>query len=224
MKKNGFIATSLIYSFFLIFITLFLTIIVDYLQQRVLLNEAEAGVKAELNKVIGIKDFVAGDFISFDSTCSGNDIPASRQYVVANIVIDDASKCDGTHSDCLILYSLQLANSFTVAYPSSILTYNDIKNDLEDGIKNATFINDILYTYDGTNSYKINEGSTKYNISKTKTSCVTATEKKTYETDKGCIKSGEGTNNRNRVVYYFTTNNKTKCEGHRGSYVIKDSL
>ena len=38
MKKNGFIATSLIYSFFLIFITLFLTIIADYLQDKVLLR------------------------------------------------------------------------------------------------------------------------------------------------------------------------------------------
>ena len=45
MNKKGFIATSLIYSFFLIFITLFLTIIADYLQNKVLLNTIEKGKK-----------------------------------------------------------------------------------------------------------------------------------------------------------------------------------
>lgn len=67
-KKNGFIATSLIYSFFLIFITLFLTIIADYLQQKVLLSTIEQGIKDELNNSKGIRDFNIGDKLVFQFT------------------------------------------------------------------------------------------------------------------------------------------------------------
>ena len=57
MNNKGFIATSLIYSFFLIFITLFLTIIADYLQNKVLLNTVEKSIKEDINNTMGIQDF-----------------------------------------------------------------------------------------------------------------------------------------------------------------------
>lgn len=59
-RKNGFIATSLIYSFFLVFITLFLTIIADYLQNKVLLNTIENDIKEDINNSKYITDFVDG--------------------------------------------------------------------------------------------------------------------------------------------------------------------
>ena len=62
-KKNGFIATSLIYSFFLVFITLFLTIIADYLQNKVLLNTIESDIKEDINKTKYITDFIDGSDI-----------------------------------------------------------------------------------------------------------------------------------------------------------------
>lgn len=62
-KKNGFIATSLIYSFFLIFITLFLTIIADFLQNKVLLNTIENDIKEEINNSKYITDFIDGSDI-----------------------------------------------------------------------------------------------------------------------------------------------------------------
>ena len=65
MNKKGFIATSLIYSFFLVFIALFLTIIADYLQDKVLLNTIEEGIKADLNKGIGCSDFKESDKLIF---------------------------------------------------------------------------------------------------------------------------------------------------------------
>ena len=71
-KKNGFIATSLIYSFFLVFITLFLTIIADYLQNKVLLNTIESDIKEDINKKKGIKDFLIGDVITFESSTFSN--------------------------------------------------------------------------------------------------------------------------------------------------------
>ena len=67
-KKNGFIATSLIYSFFLVFITLFLTIIADYLQNKVLLNTIENDIKEDLNGTKNIADFNTGDIIVFQFT------------------------------------------------------------------------------------------------------------------------------------------------------------
>ena len=65
MNNKGFIATSLIYSFFLIFVTLFLGIIADYLQDKVLLNTIEKGIKVDLNSSMGIQDFEVGDVLSF---------------------------------------------------------------------------------------------------------------------------------------------------------------
>jgi len=38
MKRNGFIATSILYSFFLIFITLFVALITNYLHNQVLIS------------------------------------------------------------------------------------------------------------------------------------------------------------------------------------------
>lgn len=56
-NKKGFIATSLIYSFFLAFVTLFLTVVADYLQNKVLLNSIEEGIKTEVNDEIYVTDF-----------------------------------------------------------------------------------------------------------------------------------------------------------------------
>ena len=67
MNNKGFIATSLIYSFFLIFITLFLTIIADYLQNKVLLNTVEKSIKEDINNTMGIQDFEVGDILYFNT-------------------------------------------------------------------------------------------------------------------------------------------------------------
>ena len=65
MNKKGFIATSIIYSFFLIFITLFLTIIADYLQDKVLLNSIEQSIKKELNNGMSCNNFNSDDQLIF---------------------------------------------------------------------------------------------------------------------------------------------------------------
>lgn len=70
MNNKGFIATSLIYSFFLIFVTLFLGIIADYLQDKVLLNTIEKGIKEDLNSTMGIQDFEVGDELIFNDGIS----------------------------------------------------------------------------------------------------------------------------------------------------------
>lgn len=108
MNNKGFIATSLIYSFFLIFVTLFLGIIADYLQDKVLLNTIEKGIKEDLNSSVGIQDFEVGDVLMFNDgisltnatgICNITDI----EYKNSNdsdgkdlIICDDGKKIDIT--------------------------------------------------------------------------------------------------------------------------------
>ena len=51
MKKNGFIATSLLYSFFLIFCALLLTLVASYAHNRLLLNNLINNTKLELSDI-----------------------------------------------------------------------------------------------------------------------------------------------------------------------------
>ena len=141
MNNKGFIATSLIYSFFLIFITLFLTIIADYLQNKVLLNTIEKGIKDEINSTRGIQDFEVGSFIGLSTdTC---DITTAKLYVI--------SKVDYNNNK-IILYSLDKTDSNANA--------NYILRDIDTGYKNATYYNKILYSFKdntGNKSYKIDD-------------------------------------------------------------------
>ena len=100
MNNKGFIATSLIYSFFLIFITLFLTIIADYLQNKVLLNTIEKGIKEDINNSMGIQDFEVGDKLYFNVDVSGI---GKGLYYICSITY----KVDATGRDKLILVKIE---------------------------------------------------------------------------------------------------------------------
>ena len=52
MHKNGFIATSLIYSFFLIFLAIIANILFSYAHNRILLNNINEGILDDLNESI----------------------------------------------------------------------------------------------------------------------------------------------------------------------------
>ena len=51
MKKNGFIATSILYSIFLVFLTLFLALILAYLHNQILLQKINDAAKSNLLKI-----------------------------------------------------------------------------------------------------------------------------------------------------------------------------
>ncbi len=97
MNNKGFIATSLIYSFFLIFVTLFLTIIADYLQNKVLLNTIEKGIKEDINNSMGIQDFEVGDKLFFVENVN----EFNGLYYICSITY----KVDATRKDELYLSS-----------------------------------------------------------------------------------------------------------------------
>lgn len=142
MNNKGFIATSLIYSFFLIFITLFLTIIADYLQNKVLLNTIEKGIKEDINNSMGIQDFEVGSFIGITVSC--DNVNGAELYVI--------SKVDYNNNK-IILYSLDKTGDIA----------NYILSDIDTGYMNATYYNKILYSFKekdtGNKSYKINDNS-----------------------------------------------------------------
>ncbi len=151
MKKNGFIATSLIYSFFLIFITLFLTIIADYLQNKVLLNTIEKGIKDELNSTMGINDFQVGDILSFSISGGYEGFDDTDIWIVASKIYD----YENSTNNKLILYS-NLSN-----YDDNCLTLNDLRLDLNYGYFNNTYLKKLLYTFNGDvfvlDDYKIDK-------------------------------------------------------------------
>lgn len=67
MKRNGFIATSILYSFFLIFITLFVALVMNYLHNQVLLSQIDEDAWDFLNEIKDkkITDLQVGDFVQF---------------------------------------------------------------------------------------------------------------------------------------------------------------
>lgn len=152
MKQNGFIATSLIYSFFLVFVTLFLTIIADYLQNKVLLTEIEKGIKDNINYSMGIRDFEVGDMIMFNfeykinnNLIIGSYNPDAKDiWIVANVIIDSIDSANSS----LVLYS------YRTDFDSSCLTSSDIMNDLGyNGYLNNTYLDKILNNYFGESFY-----------------------------------------------------------------------
>lgn len=133
MNNKGFIATSLIYSFFLIFITLFLTIIADYLQNKVLLNTIEKGIKDDINSTMGIQDFEVGSFIGLSTekdNCVNFDL-----YVISRINYGEGD------DNFLILYSLSNKE------PDDSTADKITLKDLDTGYMNATYYNKILYSF-----------------------------------------------------------------------------
>lgn len=94
MKKNGFIATSILYSFFLVFISLFVALITAYLQNRILLSKMN---EAAWDTLIGINntklsDLSVGDYIKFDTSKEGSALNEDATWIVAYIVESGANK------------------------------------------------------------------------------------------------------------------------------------
>lgn len=96
MKKNGFIATSILYSFFLIFITLFVALITNYLHNQVLisaLDEASWDILMGINNT-KISDLEPGDkvqFANYTGVSSNQFLNESASWVVAYVQTKDSN-------------------------------------------------------------------------------------------------------------------------------------
>ena len=138
MNNKGFT-----YSFFLIFITLFLTIIADYLQDKVLLNTIENGIKDNINNTKSIEDFEIGDLvtISREGGITFNEITLSDEsmWIVAGILFDNETTAED--DSMLILYNLTADSTSS----SDVVSAKSIKDDLElSGDYNDTRVNELL--------------------------------------------------------------------------------
>lgn len=94
MKKNGFIATSILYSFFLVFITLFVVLIMNYLHNQVLIQKLD---EASWNMLMGINntkisDLKVGDHIKFANKAGNQYLNDQASWVVSYIEDNGATK------------------------------------------------------------------------------------------------------------------------------------
>lgn len=102
-KKNGFIATSLIYSFFIVFVALTSTILLTYSYYRNLLNNLNRGVLENLNEKIDSKytlltNLISGGDVDFDIS-KWHTVYAERVTSGYNYgAYGDGSSSSGTYS------------------------------------------------------------------------------------------------------------------------------
>ena len=249
MKKNGFIATSLIYSFFLIFITLFLTIIVDYIQNKINLEYQESSVKAKLNNVVTAKDFEPGDYIAFDEDCNDPSPAFGSEYIVANVYLKNYAQCGGVDTnqpyDCMWIYSFDLYNvdpdSDSDPHTDALQT-SDITRDIDVNYTTITTVNEILYTFntcdDITTQYDLcsraDRNKTSYFIKGTGNYYPTLLDDTTenlsiYKTKKGYRNMTTGEvlyRKKKKIIFdYGTKKNRKSCKGStRGSYFINSKI
>lgn len=191
-NNNGFIATSLIYSFFLIFVSLFIAVITNYLQDKVLLETTVNNIKEGLNAFVDINTLEIGDMLVFlpsSADCIDEKYispPLDKTYIVAAI---DRRIISGVERRQIILYSYDLRNSHTGTKGSN-LTKTNFENDMNiSSTLNKTYVNRLLYSFDVSvcNGYSIDSNSFAYkekNISDCNDNVNDI-----YENEKGCLKT-----------------------------------
>lgn len=94
MKKNGFIATSVLYSFFLVFVSLFVALVTAYLHNRILLSKMNESAWETLVGINNTKlsDLSVGDYIKFDTSKEGSALNKDATWTVAYITESGANK------------------------------------------------------------------------------------------------------------------------------------
>ena len=92
MHKNGFIATSLIYSFFLIFLAIIANILFSYAHNRILLNNINEGILDDLNESISNK------YIILENHLKNGNMETDDSWLLNNAVYSNFSSFSGNRS------------------------------------------------------------------------------------------------------------------------------
>lgn len=96
-KQNGFIATSLLYTFFLAFITLFIGMITIYLQNRVYLTKFEDSSKNSIY-IREMKDLIStnGDTTIYinNNARSFRQVPTDNIFITTSGIECNLAKCE----------------------------------------------------------------------------------------------------------------------------------
>ncbi len=92
MKKNGFIATSILYAFFLVFITLFIGLVTAYAHNKAAVLRINEKVREELKgiRTKTLADMNIGDFIRFDYTEQVDRFFNEGKWIVATKSVDSS--------------------------------------------------------------------------------------------------------------------------------------
>ena len=111
MKKNGFISTSLIYTFFLIFLTLMLLLLNSYAKNRTLLNE--------------YKDKIKESFTVNNTTNNNN-----NEFIINVYVLENSERQLITYNEDMTFDENYTFQEFSCQNSSNI-TFNEITRKLE---------------------------------------------------------------------------------------------
>lgn len=96
MKKNGFIATSLLYAFFLVFISLFLVLLLNYLHNRLLIQKIDDNARDILSGINNTKltQLKVGDYVVWKNaspTAASNPLSEEGKWQVYQVSNDGKS-------------------------------------------------------------------------------------------------------------------------------------
>lgn len=134
MKRNGFIATSILYSFFLIFITLFVALIMNYLHNQVLVKRIDSDAWNFLQEVNNLKvsDLELGDYVKFNNKAGANMLNGDAVWVVSYIETSGTNKHVYFMSDLTAqevdVYIKLSTEKFAKVHPVTVDVYNEIRN------------------------------------------------------------------------------------------------
>ena len=134
MKRNGFIATSILYSFFLIFITLFVALIMNYLHNQVLIKRIDSDAWNFLQEVNNLKvsDLKLGDYVRFNNKAGAAMLNPDARWIVSYIETSGSTKkvyflSDLTAQEVDVYIKLS-TEKFAKVHPVTVDVYNEIRN------------------------------------------------------------------------------------------------
>lgn len=177
MRKNGFIATSLLYSFFLVFCALLVGLVGNYLHNQILLNNVIDGVKEDLSRKLTIADVKVGDRVKMplfiygkttDTEWIVSDNNGSSATIVSTGIEFTTNLYNSTEelNSELRTYHIQLTgNEIAVTYLNNmqITNFKIIKDDEENKVLGSALLaRDSQYLYlndDDNNFYLYNTNS-----------------------------------------------------------------
>ena len=131
MKRNGFIATSVLYSFFLIFITLFVALIMNYLHNQVLISKIDEESWNFLMTINNTKlsDLNVGDRINFTTKGDNPVINEDASWILSYVSGTKyyfLSDLDAQNVDVTVQLS---KDTFPKVHPMTVDVFNELKSN-----------------------------------------------------------------------------------------------
>ena len=174
MRKNGFIATSLLYAFFLVFISLFVALLLAYLHNRLLISKINDDARNSLTNINNIKlsDINVGSYVQWKNsnpTAKTNPMNESGKWILSKVEEDDENKTLYLLSDLTTSYPsvraiLSTDNGLLTPHPMTIAVFNELntqgayvnslkyhdthENGMEISIVDATFLQELSRSND----------------------------------------------------------------------------